>query len=76
MQRLVGHPILNHICKLKIIRSRDKANRNADLIPVLPPFLASFTPHLKYHLIAESAYSDTELASLNIDDSLGVALMS
>jgi predicted transposase/invertase (TIGR01784 family) len=36
----------------------------ADLIPVLPPFLASFTPHLKYHLIAENAYSDTELASL------------
>ena len=36
----------------------------ADLIPVLPHFLASFTPHLKYHLIAENAYSDTELASL------------
>ena len=36
----------------------------ADLIPVLPGFLASFTPHLKYHLIAENAYSDTELASL------------
>ena len=36
----------------------------ADLIPVLPHFLSSFTPHLKYHLIAENAYSDTELASL------------
>ena len=36
----------------------------ADLIPVLPGFLASFTPHLKYHLIAENAYSGTELASL------------
>jgi len=37
----------------------------ADLIPVVPGLVEHFKPRLKYLLIDENAYSDTELASLN-----------
>ena len=38
---------------------------NTDLIPVVPGLVEHFKPRLKYLLIDENAYSDTELASLN-----------
>jgi len=37
----------------------------AELIPVVPGLVEQFKPRLKYLLIDENAYSDTELASLN-----------
>ena len=37
----------------------------ADLIPAVPGLVEQFKPKLKYLLIDENAYSDTELASLN-----------
>ena len=37
----------------------------AELIPIVPGLVEQFKPHLKYLLIDESAYSDTELASLH-----------
>ena len=37
----------------------------AELIPVVPGLVEYFKPRLKYLLIDENAYSDTELASLN-----------
>ena len=37
----------------------------ADLIPVVPGLVEHFKLRLKYLLIDENAYSDTELASLN-----------
>ena len=37
----------------------------ADLIPVVPGLVEHFKPRLKYLLIDENTYSDTELASLN-----------
>ncbi len=37
----------------------------ADLIPVVPGLVEHFKPRIKYLLIDENAYSDTQLASLN-----------
>ena len=37
----------------------------AELIPIVPGLVEQFKPHLKYLLIDENTYSDSQLASLN-----------
>ena len=41
------------------------ATNVADLIPAVPGLMAEFKPSLKYLLIDENSYTDSELASLN-----------